>query len=217
MKSAESFFNWAFRTRANSVLKLYNGEMVSPEKMFLSFCSHDPAFVSNGPAGLNASIKGIGFLPKDEYLEETLAAYIEHIKTYDKDDKEYSKRGLALLVKYMYGEEAQKRVDFTKVGSLEMAKKHSYTNYKVNPEATLIFYQPPAISYELRGKMEIYDECESGKREIYQQFINAQHDVYHAPDMTRWLPRPAYIFRIEEVYDNCVTPEGFGNKMQYPY
>ena len=34
MKSAESFFNWAFRTRANSVLKLYNGEMVSPEKMF---------------------------------------------------------------------------------------------------------------------------------------------------------------------------------------
>lgn len=92
MKSAESFFNWAFRTRANSVLKLYNGEMVSPEKMFLSFCSHDPAFVSNGPAGLNASIKGIGFLPKDEYLEETLAAYIEHIKTYDKDDKEYSKR-----------------------------------------------------------------------------------------------------------------------------
>ena len=63
--------------------------------------------------------------------------------------------------------------------------------------------------------MEIYDECESGKREIYQQFINAQHDVYHAPDMTRWLTRPAYIFRIEEVYDNCVTPEGFGNKMQY--
>lgn len=116
MRSAESFFNWAFRTRANSVLKLYNGEMVTPEKMFLSFCSHDPAFVSNGPAGLNASIKGIGFLPKDEYLEETLEAYIAHIKTYDKDDKTYSNRGLELLVKYMYGPEAQDRVDFTKVG-----------------------------------------------------------------------------------------------------
>lgn len=217
MKSAQSFFNWAFRTRAESVLKLYRGEMVSPEKMFLSFCSHDPAFVSNGPAGLNASIKGIGFLPKDEYLEETLEAYIEHIKSYDKEDKEYSNRGLALLVKYMYGNEARDRVDFTKVGSLEMAKKHSYTNYKVNPEATLIFYQPPAISYELRGKMEIYDECDSGKREIYQQFINAQHDVYHAPDMTRWLSRPAYIFRIEEIFDNCVTKDGFGTKMQYPY
>ena len=117
----------------------------------------------------------------------------------------------------MYGEEARNRIDFTKVGSLEMAKKHSYTNYKVNPEATLLFYQPPAISYELRGKMEIYDECDSGKREIYQQFINAQHDVYHQPNMSRWLTRPAYIFRIEEVYDNCVSREGFGTKMIYPY
>lgn len=217
MKSAENFFKWAFHTRAEAVLKLYRGEMVSPEKMFLSFCSHDPAFVSNGPAGLNASIKGIGFLPKDEYLEETLEAYKAHIATYEPGDKEYSKRGLELLVKYMYGEEAQSRVDFTKVGSLEMAKKHSYANYKVNPEATLIFYQPPMISYELRGKMEIYDECDSGKREIYQQFINAQHDVYHNPDTTRWLSRPAYIFRIEEVFDNCATKDGFGEKMIYPY
>ena len=136
MQSAERFFKWAFHTRANSVLKLYNGEMVSPEKMFLSFCSHDPAFVSHGPAGLNASIKGIGFLPKDEYLEETLEAYIAHIKTYDKDDKTYSNRGLELLVKYMYGPEAQERVDFTKVGSLEMAKKHSYINYKARWRST---------------------------------------------------------------------------------
>ena len=217
MKSAESFFRWSFNTRAENVLKMYNGEMSSPEKVFLSFCSHDPAFVSNGPAGLNASIKGIGFLPKDEYLEETLEAYINHIKTWDPEDKTYSKRGLKVLVDYMYGEEARNRIDFTKVGSLEMAKKHSYANYKVNPEATLIFYQPPAISYELRGKMEIYDECDSGKREIYQQFINAQHDVYHQPDMTRWLTRPAYIFRIEEVYDNCVSRDGFGTKMIYPY
>lgn len=216
MKSAEGFFNWAFKTRANSVAKLYHGEMVNPEKMFLSFCSHNPAFVSNGPAGLNASIKGIGFMPKDEFLEETLEAYIEHIRSYQEGDREYSNRGLAVLMKYMYGEEAQSRIDFTKVGSLELAKKHSYENYRVNPEATLIFYQPPAISYELRGKMEIYDETESGKREIYQQFINAQHDVYHTPDMSSWLERPAYIFRIEEVYDNSATAEGFGTKMLYP-
>ena len=122
MKSAESFFRWAINTRAENVLKMYRGEMSSPEKVFLSFCSHDPAFVSYGPAGLNASIKGIGFLPKDEYLEETLEAYINHIKTFDPEDKTYSKRGLEVLVKYMYGDEARDRVDFTKVGSLEMAK-----------------------------------------------------------------------------------------------
>ena len=217
MKTAESFFNWAFRTRANTVMKILNKEEMSQEKVFLSFCSHDPALVSYGPEGLNASIKGIGFMPKPEYLEETLDAYIKHIKSYDPEDKGYSQRGLELLVKYLYGPEAQDRVDFSCIGSLEMAKKHSYANYKANPEATIIFYQPPMISYELRGKMEIHDEMDSGKREIYQQFLNAQHDVYHRPDRNRWLRYPAYVFRIEEIYDNCVTKDGFGTKMQYPY
>lgn len=217
MKSAESFFEWAFRTRAKTVINLFEGKDMSKEKVFLSFCSHDPALVSNGPAGLNASIKGIGFMPKPEYLEETLEAYIKHIKSYTPEDKTYSKRGLELLIKYMYAPEAQKRIDFTCVGSLEMAKKHSYANYKVNPEATILFYQPPVISYELRGKMEIHDQMDSGKIEIYQQFINAQHDVYHKPDMNRWLKYPAYVFRIEEVYDNCVTKDGFGTQLKYPY
>jgi len=217
MKSAEAFFNWAFRSRAQTVIKLHEGEDMPREKVFLSFCSHNPAFISHGPDGLNGSIKGVGFLPKPEYLEETLAAYLQHIESYDGDDQAYSKRGLALLVKHLYRSEAHDRIDFTRLGSLEMAKKHSWNNYKANREATLIYYQPPMISYELRGTVEIYDEATSGTREIYQQFINAQHDVYHRPDTTRWLRYPAYVFRIEEVWDNCASKEGFGTRMQYPY
>ena len=79
MDSAQRFFDWAFKTRAKNVIGMYNDEPVSMEKMFINFCSHEPAFVSYGPAGLNASVKGVGFLPKDEYLEETLEAYIKHI------------------------------------------------------------------------------------------------------------------------------------------
>ena len=50
MQSSKKFFNWAFNTRAENVIKLQKGEMTSPEKMFLSFCSHEPAFVSYGPS-----------------------------------------------------------------------------------------------------------------------------------------------------------------------
>ncbi|OJU13749.1 MAG: hypothetical protein BGN88_01815, partial [Clostridiales bacterium 43-6] len=151
--------------------------------------------------------------------EETLEAYLNHIDSYDPEDKTYSQRGLKILIQYLYGEEARNRIDFTKFATLEMAKDHSYANYKADPTATVLFYQPPAISFELRGKIDIIDETESGKREIYQQFINAQHDVYHAPakDRSRWLTRPAYLFRIEEVYDNSATKEGFGTKLEYPY
>jgi hypothetical protein len=217
MKSAEAFFNWAFRSRAQTVIKLHEGEEMSRERVFLSFCSHNPAFLSHGPDGLNGSIKGVGFLPKPEHMEEILDAYLEHIASYDGDDQAYSQRGLAVLVEQLYRPEAQDRIDFTRLGSLEMAKKHSWNNYRANPEATLIYYQPPMISYELRGTVEIYDEAESGQREIYQQFINAQHDVYHRPDTTRWLRYPAYVFTIREIWDNGASKEGFGTQMQYPY
>lgn len=217
MKSAEAFFSWAFRSRAQTVIKLHEGEDMSREKVFLSFCSHNPAFISHGPDGLNGSIKGVGFLPKPEYMEGILDAYLEHIKSYDGDDQAYSKRGLALLVGQLYRPEVHDRIDFARLGSLEMAKRHSWNNYRANPEATLIYYQPPMISYELRGTIEIYDEAESGKRELYQQFINAQHDVYHRPDINRWLKCPAYVFSIREVWDNCATKNGFGTQMQYPY
>lgn len=216
MESSQKFFDWAFKTRAKHVINMYNGVMESKEKLFLNFCSHEPAFVSYGPAGLNASVKGVGFLPKDEYLEETLEAYMNHIRTYDPEDKTYGKRGMEVLIKYMYDESAYHRVDFTKMGSLEMAKRHSWTNYQVNKEAALIFHQPPGISYKLKGKIEIYDEAASGKQELYQQFINAQHDVYHTPDMSRWSDYPAYLFRIEEIYDNSVSKNGFGKQLAYP-
>ncbi len=218
MDNAKRFFDWAFDARAENVIKLYNGEQMSMEKMFISFCSHEPAFISHGPAGLNASVKGVGFLPKDEYLEEVLEIYIEHIKTFDPEDKSYSQRGLKILIEQMYGEDARKRIDFTKLGSLELAKKQSWENYQVNKDAALIFHQPPMISYKLKGTIEIYDEESTGKRELYQQFINAQHDVYHRPGgFDLWIKQPAYIFRIEEIYDNSASRNGFGARLEYPY
>jgi len=217
-RTAEAFFKWAYDTRAQTVMKILNGEDMSKEKVFLSFCSHDPALISRGPAGLNASIKGIGFMPKPEYLEETLEAYLAHIDSFDPDDKTYSQRGLKLLIKYLYGPDVRDRVDFSCIGSLEMAKAHSWTNYQKNPEATVLFYQPPMISYELRGKMEIHDEAMSGKREIYQWFLNAQHDVYHHPAKNRDPIRyPAYVFRIKDIFDNSANREGFGTQLMYPY
>lgn len=217
MQSSKKFFQWAFDTRAETVRKLYEGQQMSMEKMFLSFCSHEPAFVSYGPAGLNASVKGVGFLPKDEYLEQTLEIYLRHIQSYVPGDKTYSQRGLGILLEQMYAPEARERIDFTKLGSLELAKRQSWQNYQVNREAALLFHQPPMISYKLKGKIEIYDEEASGKRELYQQFINAQHDMYHTPGgMERWKTQPAYIFRIEEIYDNSATKDGFGQRLAYP-
>lgn len=215
------FFHWAYKTRANTVKALVEGQQMSPEKMFLSFTSHDPVFLSYGPAGLNGSVKGIGFIPRGEYLEAVLAAYIDHIKTYDPADKTYSQRGLQLLMQWLYSEEAEKTIDFGHIYSVEMAFKHSWANYQANSEATLLFYQPPMRSFEVRGTMEIIGQRHDigtiapTELPLLQQFINAQHDVYHAPNMDRWVARPAYRFTVEEIFDNSASKQGFGTPIPY--
>lgn len=214
------FFEWAFRTRGNAVKELAAGKMVSPEKMFLSFMSHNPIFVSDGPAGLNGAVKGIGFIPREEYLEEALEAYKKHIATYVKGDREYSQRGLKLLLDYLYGEKAEKTIDFKHVYGVEMAFTKSFENYKANPQGSMVFYQPPVTSFELKGKMEIIGEhheeneaVDINTLPVLQQFVNAQHDVYHLPNVERWKTRPVYKFTIEEIYDKSSTKDGFGTRI----
>ncbi len=211
MQDASNFFKWSFETRAKNVMAIYNKEDISRDRLFLNFTSHNPALITNGPGGLNGSIKGIGYVPKPEYLEEIFEKYMEHINSYDGDDEAYSQRGLALLVKELYNDDVRHRIDFSLLTTLEMAKNHTWENVQANNEATYIFYQPPVISYELRGKVEIDDDG------IYKKFVNAQHDVYHAPNIERWVTRPALVFHIEEVYNNSVSKQGFGKQMKYPY
>jgi hypothetical protein len=207
-RTAEEFYEWAFDTRAQKVIDLANGVKINMEKFFLSFTTHTPALITHGgKGGLNGSIKGIGFVPKQEYLEDVLQKYIEHIKSYSPDDKEYSNRGLKLLVDELYSPNIRDRIDFSKITTLELAKKHTWDNLQVNKEATYLFYQPPRISFELRGTIEIDNEG------IYKKFVNAQHDVYHTPNMDKWDNRPALVFHIKEIYDNSASKKGFGFKL----
>ncbi len=206
MTIPEAFIKWAYHDRAALIQRQARGEKVPSHEIFIGFSRHTPAVVSCGPAGLNASIKGVGFIPKADWLEAILDAYLEHITRGWRDG--YEQEGLQLLREQLYGEGCQERIDFTRLGTLELARDHSWTNLRANPAVTLLFYQPPAISYELRGKAEIHLEGS-----IYHRFLNAQHDVYHRPHPERWPERPAYLFTIEEMYDNSATPQGFGRRI----
>ncbi len=200
----EKFQKWIYEDRAAMVRRMA-GEEVRPETLFLGFTRHNPAFITSGPGGLNGSIKGVGFVPKKEYLEETLQAYLRHIDRGWRDG--YSQEGLNVLVQHLWAPECTERIDFSVLGSLEMAFKHSWTNLQDNKAVTLLFYQPPMVSFEVRGEVEIHHDG------LYQQYLNAQHDVYHKPNKERWASRPAYIVRIKEIYDNSASRDGFGTRL----
>lgn len=201
----QEFIRWVYKERASLIRRQAQGERVPPQEIFLGFSRHTPAIVSHGPAGLNASIKGVGFLPKTQYLEETLEAYMAQIQKGWHD--RYSDQGLRLMMEYIYGEQCHDRLDFTRLGTLELAHGHTWQNLRVDPTVTLLFYQPPLLSFEVRAKAEIH---ESG---IYHRLLNAQHDVYHEPHPERWKDRPAYVFIIEEIYNNSANDQGFGKRI----
>lgn len=202
----EPFIQWAYEGRAELIRRQAEGERVPAHEIFLGFARHNPAIVSSGSAGLNASIKGVGFVPKPQHLPAILDTYLAHIERGWHDG--YSLEGLQLLWRLLYGPGCREQIDFTRFGSLELARDHTWTNLRANPRVTLLFYQPPAISYEVRGKAEVH---EPGS--VFHRLLNAQHDMYHQPYPERWTDRPAYIFIIEEIYDNSATKEGFGRRI----
>jgi len=203
----QEFIDWLYTERAEIVRRMMAGERIPKEQLYLSFTRHNPAVITSGPGGLNGSIKGVGFVPKEEYAQEFLELFMEHINK--GQCQSYAREGLALLYRLIYSEEARERLDFNRLGSLELACKHTWTNILAEPKATLLFYEPPSTSYEVRCRVEIHREG------VYHALVNAMHDAYHGPEPSCWSERPVYIFIIEEIYDNSVTPQWFGRKI-YP-
>ena len=198
----ERFLKWAYDKRANLVRRQVEGENLHPREIFLGFTTHTPAIITHGSAGLNGSIKGIGFLPREEFIDEILSIYMEHIGT--AEEPRYADRGLKILYEQMWSPKAKRRIDFSILGTLELAKAHTWTNIQENPNVTLLFYEPPVISFEVRTIAEIHND---GK---YHRFLNAQHDMFHHPNQSSWKNKPAYIFKIKEIFDNSASKAGFG-------
>ncbi|WP_232460938.1 hypothetical protein [Thermococcus gorgonarius] len=164
--------------------------------MLIGFTRHNAAIITCGKAGVNGSIKGIGFVHREEFLSETIEKLREELR------KPYNPRkALEFLLNEIY---VREKIDFTKFVSLELAKKHTWENViSGSREATILFFTPPSTSYEVRCEVEVH-----AGDEIWE-YTNAVHDVFHRPKKPRdWSRTPAYLFRIREIYDNSEDAMG---------
>ena len=130
---------------------------LSEKELYIEFLRHTPVIATNGSAGLNAAVKGVGFVVKRDLLPKTtnnLKGFLENNPS--------MKDALKFLLDNLYDEE---KVDFTKLSTLELAKKHTYQNLNENKRAVLLFFIPPATSYEVRCKVEIHLRLISRVRE----------------------------------------------------
>jgi hypothetical protein len=231
----EKFLEWAYFDRVEFVKKLAEGKPAGSRlrepSLLLEGTRHTPVFCTasmdeKGHITVNGKVVGAGFVLKRKYLEEAVEKFRTHVESYaTMSREEYRRKGVNLLLQLLYLEdrkEARRRVDFSKISTLEMAKgkpgaaEHTWTNLqRYRGEACFIYYMPPRVSFEVRGDVEVYREGP------YHEFVNLVHDCYHRPLASRtdrpwrtsYADIPCVILNVKEVYDNSATPRGFGIKM----
>ncbi|MFQ6128429.1 MAG: hypothetical protein ACE5QW_05960 [Thermoplasmata archaeon] len=229
----EKFLMWNYYPRRRTFLRILRGEKTDMNEFFLDSTRHNPALAtaslsSNGTVDVNAKIVGAGYVVKEQLLKDAIEELLTHIEKGDgeferteskKERREffegYQARGMRVLLKVLYfgPKRAKERLDLTKMSTLELAlniphsSKHTWSNVQFSRKACLVFYRPPNISFELRGEIEIHTDSD------YRDFVNCVHDSFHYTPQDRRNGRPAYIFSVEEVYDNSPTEEGFGKRI----
>lgn len=194
----EEWIDYVFRKRKQIIERMVKGG-VDAKTINLEFTRALPAIVSTGPAGLNASIKMIGLLHKERYIEET---YKKMEKLVEKKPK--TKEVIDFLLNEFYVED---KIDFGKLFTLDLAKKRTWRNLNSSKEAVLIFYTPPITSYMVRVDVEIHVD------DFYFNFANTMHDLFHVvPVKGRVVSKaPTYIFKIREISNK--SADKFGIKI----
>jgi len=232
----EQFLRWNYYPRWDDAKQFLEGKHeLDMNKFFLCSTRHNPALCTasqrdDGSIFVNAKIVGVGYVLKKERLPAAIAAFKQHLENGDKlfgeagedgDNREetmkkYQREAMSLLIEHIYlqEDEAHISVDFTKMSTMELAKskpwssKHTWNIVQKNRTASLLFYRPPNISFELHGKLDIHTKG------LYYEFVKAVHDAFHyVSQEKRQTERPVYIFNVEEVYDNSPKPNAYGTKI----
>lgn len=213
------FLKWAYFERVKFVKSFLRGGFFMNERALIESTRHTPALCTarltdDGKIFVNAKIVGAGFVPKEKFLDYAIEDFRRHVYSGGNLSlREYAIRGVKLLLKHVYfedEEEAYRRMDFSKISTLELAKdvphssKHTWTNLQSCRSACLLYYMPPSISFELHGTIEIHLDGS------YFEFVNLAHDIFHYTPASKRVERPCLIFNVESVYDNSPNRNAFG-------
>ena len=192
----EVFINYVYKQRFKTLLKFLRGE-IDKKELMIAFTRHTPVVATYGPAGLNASVKGVGIIVKKEYIRKV----INEIYSILRENINKEERVVRVAKLLLDNEEL---IDKEKLIGIELAKLHTWQNIKEKALATLLFYTPPCISFEVRCRVGIHENDE------YWEYANLLHDVFHSNTLKRnlWRQRPVYVFEIIEIYDN--SPQAMG-------
>lgn len=173
------------------------------------------------------SIKSIGYILKNDFLEEAMRdgdAFINWRWEKIKETRGSEYEGEASLYspdpdfivpvieqylkwRYLAKEEAEVKMDFEKLCTLEAFFKKTWENIQQNKNVALLFYYPPNIQFQVNCTVEIL------KTGPVWEFVNQASILRHGENPAKWKRKnPAYIFHVEEVIDKSIFPSTWKDK-----
>lgn len=136
----DRFLEWNYFPRRKALLEMVNqGSTKNVDRFFLESTRHNPALCTafqaeGGQNFVNAKIVGIGYVTKEQYIDDTIVAFNEHLQYGDKlfkktqtsaeakkSSREYQKRRASLLLEHLYFEDpriAKEHVDFRRMSTI---------------------------------------------------------------------------------------------------
>jgi len=191
----EEFVDWQLSSRIETLERMAKGERVT------TFLPHLPVVATKSDgAFLTTANKGIGFVPKDEYLDHYTTLFEEARKL---SPKEATKKSAEYMLELLKSPE---KLDLRKFGSLELFGKKTWENIKRDPRVTLHFLdlvKGYLKSYSVNCIAQIF-----GEETAMYRYENAVHKVFlplavHLPIK----PLCAYAFWVCEVYWKAPGPK----------
>lgn len=198
----EDFYNWQLQTRSKG-LKIFLGlekgaPNFSPHTVVMSTYSEDTEFP------MNSCIKGLGLVPKDEYIEDLAKKAMDLIQLAREKgiNETFRERVQFLLNLYDNPNLFNKSV----LSSIEMYYKKSYQNVLKDPRATLLFYdQMTGYSIMFNVVVELIPRTDP-----FYKYVTAVHDLFHVPkDPSVRTDRYEFAYRFWpiEAYDKTPGPK----------
>jgi nucleotide-binding universal stress UspA family protein len=180
------------------------------------FTSHLPVMITHSREQVfpfNCGNKGVGFLPKSEYLKEFIDLFRSTIeRTQGRPWQESLKERLAAVSSFYFNRE---KIDYRSLSSLEIFEKTTFKNLSTTPLAALHYTgnAPDYISFQVNSAVEVIGP-EDPRHEFiklarvmfeYDSFHIAQHEFPYA--YVFWISsiQDKTPFRVPEKSENLIT------------
>lgn len=165
------------------------------------FTSHLPVVTTQSPGPgfpFNCSNKGVGFLPKPEYLQEFVDLFRRTLEnTRGRPWQESMKERIAAVSSFYFDRD---RIDYRALSTLEIFEKGTYRNLSKLPLAAVHYTgnAPDYISFQVNCAVEIIRPDDPRHAFVHLARIMFEYDSFHISQTN--FPY-AYVLWISEVLD----------------